>query len=267
MKKHVFASAALLLPLFGGLVGCTQPGQDEVQYIKVSMASCSFRGVDAEPLRIEVSTSPAAWNAEPSATWIRIVEKTDNALLLTVDDNMSAAERTGEVTITAGQAEQSITIVQVSDHALQSTYGTTGEFTMGAVISPNARYVGGYTAIYDTDAGNWVTQVVIIDIRNDKKYMLDPFPDTLYLLYDPCAITDSGNVFFHCEDGRSVMFSLSGDVTVLDNIPGAGKPWLSQVASDESGVWVGFCLGGETMYSPVKWTDGVPEILPLPEKT
>ena len=51
---------------------------------------------------------------------------------------------------------------------------------MGAVISPNARYVGGYTAIYDTDAGNWVTQVVIIDIRNDKKYMLDPFPDTLY---------------------------------------------------------------------------------------
>ena len=48
MKKHVFASAALLLPLFGGLVGCTQPGQDEVQYIKVSMASCSFRGVDAE---------------------------------------------------------------------------------------------------------------------------------------------------------------------------------------------------------------------------
>ena len=86
MKKHVFASAALLLPLFGGLVGCTQPGQDEVQYIKVSMASCSFRGVDAEPLRIEVSASPAAWNAEASATWIRIVEKTDNALLLTVED-------------------------------------------------------------------------------------------------------------------------------------------------------------------------------------
>ena len=63
---------------------------------------------------------------------------------------------------------------------------------MGAVISPNARYVGGYTCIYDTEAGNWVNQVVIIDIRNDKKYMLDPFPDTLYPLYDPCAITDSG---------------------------------------------------------------------------
>ena len=154
--------------------------RQEVQYIKVSMASCSFRGVDAEPLRIEVSTSPAAWNAEPSATWIRIVEKTDNALLLTVDDNMSAAERTGEVTITAGQAEQSIKIIQVTDHTLQSTYNTTGEFTMGAVISPNARYVGGYTCIYDTEAGNWVNQVVIIDIRNDKKYMLDPFPDTLY---------------------------------------------------------------------------------------
>ena len=84
------------------------PGPGEVQYIKASMASCSFRGVDAGPLRIEVSTSPAAWNAEPSATWIRIVERTDNALLLTVDDNMSAAERTGEVTITAGQAEQSM---------------------------------------------------------------------------------------------------------------------------------------------------------------
>ena len=62
------------------------------------------------------------------------------------------------------------------------------------------------------------------------------------------------------------MFSLSGDVTVLDNIPGAGKPWLSQVASDESGVWVVSAWAAKPCI-PVKWTDGVPEILPLPEKT
>lgn len=267
MKKHVFASAVLLLPLLGGLAGCTQPGEDEVQYIKVSMASCSFRGVDAEPLRIEVSANPAAWSAEPSATWIKITEQTPHEMVLSVEDNPSNDERTGEVTLTAGQASQTIKVIQVADHALQSRYATLGDYTMGAVISPNGRYVGGYTATFDAEVNTHILQITVTDIRSGEEYLLDPFTGALYNLYDPSAITDSGDIFFHCEDGRSVKFSLGGDITVLNNIPGAGKPWIQSVASDESGIWVGFCLGGETVYSPVKWTDGVPEILPLPAKT
>ena len=109
--------------------------------------------------------------------------------------------------------------------------------------------------------------MVITDLESGEQYLPAPFLDTLYALYDPCAITDSGTAFFHCEDNRIIGFSINGDITVLDNVPGAGKPWISQVASDESGVWVGWCSGGSTTYSPVKWTDGVPEILPLPETT
>ena len=226
MKKGMYCKSVLPLLLLVTATGCTQP-TEEVHYIKVDMIACSFQGTDAVPVRITISSNPGPWSAEPSASWIRITEQTEEGIVLTADDNPASTEREGEITVTAG-------FIGVPDE--------------------NA-----------TD--HWLLQVVITDLESGEQYLPAPFLDSLYPLYDPCAITDSGTAFFHCEDGRIIGFSISGDITVLDNVPGAGKPWLSQVASDESGVWVGWCSGGSTVYSPVKWTDGHPEILPLPETT
>ena len=267
MKKGMYCKSVLPLLLLVAATGCTQP-TEEVHYIKVDMIACSFQGTDAVPVRITISSNPGPWSAEPSASWIRITEQTEEGIVLTADDNPASTEREGEITVTAGEMTKTIRVTQTGDTFVPARYDVFRDYTMGAVISPNGRYTTGFIGVPDENATNhWLLQVVITDLKSGEQYLPAPFLDSLYPLYDPCAITDSGNVFFHCEDGKIVMFSLSGDVTVLDNIPGAGKPWLSQVASDESGVWVGFCLGGETLYSPVKWTDGVPEILQKPETT
>ena len=264
MKKLFLKKAALLLPLLAILGGCTTSEED---YIKVNMTTCSFRGLDASPVTIQVNAEPKQWKAEVSGTWIKIVEQTETTLVLNVDDNTDTEERTGEVTLTAGKAMQTIRVVQIAEHVLQSSYRTYDDYTMGAVVSPNGRYVGGFTAQWDSDVQAIVMQVNIVDLRNDKVHLLTPFSSSLYNLYDPCAITDNGDVFFHCEDGRIVMFNLSDDAVVLNDVPGAKKPWISQVGSDESGVWVGWAAGGKTVYTPVKWTNGEAKILPLPEKT
>ena len=267
MKKGMYCKSVLPLLLLVAATGCTQP-TEEVHYIKVDMIACSFQGTDAVPVRITISSNPGPWSAEPSASWIRITEQTEEGIVLTADDNPASTEREGEITVTAGEMTKTIRVTQTGDTFVPARYDVFRDYTMGAVISPNGRYTAGFIGVPDENAtDHWLLQVVITDLESGEQYLPAPFLDSLYPLYDPCAITDSGTVFFHCEDGRIIGFSISGDITVLDNVPGAGKPWLSQVASDESGVWVGFCLGGETMYSPVKWTDGVPEILPLPEKT
>ncbi|HIW98300.1 MAG TPA: BACON domain-containing protein [Candidatus Tidjanibacter gallistercoris] len=267
MNTKTFCRGAWLLPLAVFFSGCTKTENPD-QYIKTDMISCSFRGTDALPVRIEVESSPNAWKAEASATWIRITEQTDSYIVLNADDNPDSTEREGEVTIQAGSLTRTIRVTQASDIRLQSSYYSFKDYTMGAVISPNARYAGGYIGILDeNDRNQWILNVVVTDLRDGKEYWLEPFSQNLYALYDPCAVTDGGDIFFHCEDGRIVCFGLSGDITVLDNVPGAGKPWVSQVASDESGVWVGWCSGGETVYSPVKWTDGTPQILSKPETT
>ena len=232
------------------------------------MIACSFQGTDAVPVRITISSNPGPWSAEPSASWIRITEQTEEGIVLTADDNPASTEREGEITVTAGEMTKTIRVTQTGDTFVPARYDVFRDYTMGAVISPNGRYTTGFIGVPDENATNhWLLQVVITDLKSGEQYLPAPFLDSLYPLYDPCAITDSGTAFFHCEDGRIIGFSISGDITVLDNVPGAGKPWLSQVASDESGVWVGWCSGGSTVYSPVKWTDGHPEILPLPETT
>ena len=267
MKKGMYCKSVLPLLLLVTATGCTQP-TEEVHYIKVDMIACSFQGTDAVPVRITISSNPGPWSAEPSASWIRITEQTEEGIVLTADDNPASTEREGEITVTAGEMTKTIRVTQTGDTFVPARYDVFRDYTMGAVISPNGRYTAGFIGVPDENAtDHWLLQVVITDLESGEQYLPAPFLDSLYPLYDPCAITDSGTAFFHCEDGRIIGFSISGDITVLDNVPGAGKPWLSQVASDESGVWVGWCSGGSTVYSPVKWTDGHPEILPLPETT
>lgn len=241
--------------------------KEETHFVKVDTVSCSFDATGAEPIVIGIQSSPSSWKAESTVDWVKIDDETASSITLIAADNTDVTQRSGKVVITAGQATATIMVSQIGkSSSVQSNYYTVGHYVKGAVVSPNGKYVGGFTSTLDESGKVWIKFITIRDIRNDVIYNLDPFPGTLYSIIDPCAITDSGDIFFQCEDGRIVRFALDGDITVLDNIPGAGRPWLWQVGSDESGVWVGH-TSGNLLYNPVKWTNGVPEILPMPEKS
>ena len=205
MKKGMYCKSVLPLLLLVAATGCTQP-TEEVHYIKVDMIACSFQGTDAVPVRITISSNPGPWSAEPSASWIRITEQTEEGIVLTADDNPASTEREGEITVTAGEMTKTIRVTQTGDTFVPARYDVFRDYTMGAVISPNGRYTAGFIGVPDENTkGHWLLQVVITDLESGEQYLPAPFLDTLYALYDPCAITDSGNVFFHCEDGRATL--------------------------------------------------------------
>ena len=181
--------------------GCTQP-TEEVHYIKVDMIACSFQGTDAVPVRITISSNPGPWSAEPSASWIRITEQTEEGIVLTADDNPASTEREGEITVTAGEMTKTIRVTQTGDTFVPARYDVFRDYTMGAVISPNGRYTAGFIGVPDENAtDHWLLQVVITDLESGEQYLPAPFLDSLYPLYDPCAITDSGTAWDGLESG------------------------------------------------------------------
>lgn len=246
---------------------CCEKTKEEYHSIKTSTVSCVFRAAEAEPIVIEVECAPTDWEVKSLADWVKVSDQSSNTFTLTAQDNTSEIERKGEVVITAGEATLTVTVMQQPfDPGLQSGYRTVADYVGGAAISPNGIYVGGWYSIQELDK-SWTKYVVIENIRTGDVYRLDPFPSALYPIYHSEAITDNGDMIFHCEDNRVVIFGIDGEITVLPNVEGQYKPWVLHVGSVESKVWVGFCFNAGTLYSPVKWTDGVAEILSKPEET
>ena len=71
MKKNaiLIRLAAAALVLSGG---CTTNPAEEVHYVNVSQAACSFLGEGSKPLAIVVDAAPAQWTAEPGASWVKV---------------------------------------------------------------------------------------------------------------------------------------------------------------------------------------------------
>lgn len=115
MKKNaiLIRLAAAALVLSGG---CTTNPAEEVHYVNVSQAACSFLGEGSEPLAIVVDAAPAQWTAEPGASWVK-VERTDaTTLTVTVDDNDTGTERSADITVQAGEAVRPIRVYQLPKH-------------------------------------------------------------------------------------------------------------------------------------------------------
>lgn len=116
--KNILSKTVLALGITAMVMaGCTENGTSEKQYVYLSDAACTFQSAGNEPFTITVETSPAEWTVTPGASWVT-AEKSGNDLVLTVADNADGMERTTTISVTAGQAEQTITVIQLSDDDL-----------------------------------------------------------------------------------------------------------------------------------------------------
>ena len=69
-------------------------------------------------MTIEVHTNPATWKAEASASWVKVSDVTATSFTIEVVDNDTNEMREAEITVTAGQAEEVIKVMQmVGDHS------------------------------------------------------------------------------------------------------------------------------------------------------
>ena len=270
MRRILFNFIAAAICSSAFITGCTTETKDNVHYVNLSQVACSFLGEGNSPLAVDVKASPAQWTATPGATWVKIERTDERTLTITVDDNGTGAERNTTITIEAGQASQQIRVNQLPLDSEFARYRRLETFQMGAVMSPSGRYMGGFTASIAPD-DSWQYSPTIVDTETDEVYEFGPFPESLYYLHQTMAITDQGLLFISDGyNGGQIAIDTSGEIFIPEAPAGYRFRPEIQATSADGKYWVGYAmdknghLGG--LYHPLLWTDGVPEVLPMPEK-
>lgn len=264
MKKLHFITLAAA----AALTAACSSTETVYEYVRLSDAACTFLASDNTQKSIEVTAS-GAWQADAGASWLT-VERQDDYLLLAAADNDSGMERVTEIVITSGSATAGIKVIQMAPESSMYRYRILKTFDMGAKMSKNGRYVGGNIKALLPDE-TWENYPTIIDLETDEWIQLGPFPNSLFNLELPFAISDEGTIFFlDANTNACVGFNLAGDYFLPANAKDFNLLPSVQSISADGRIWVGFgmddvlAFGG--MYRPLKWTDGgTPEVLPVPE--
>ena len=267
-KNYLHKSLAALLAA-AALTGCAKD-KEEFHYIDLSQVACTFQGEDNQPLTVSVITAPAAWSAAPDASWVTAEKGQDGeSLTITVEDNTSGTEREARITVSAGQASQQILVTQLAADNLFARLRKLDTFQQGAVLSPSGKYAGGFVASLAPD-DSFLYSPTIVDIETGEWHQFGPYPEALYYLTQALCISDQGVLFI--KDGMNggmIAIDLNGEIFIPESPAGfEGKPSISATSADGK-YWVGYAVdkkGGEGLYRPLLWTDGTPEVLPMPEK-
>lgn len=233
------------------------------QYVYLSDAACTFQSAGNEPFTITVETSPAEWTVTPGASWVT-AEKSGNDLVLTVADNADGMERTTTISVTAGQAEQTITVIQLSDDDLPMRFRKLADLH-SSVISPNGKWVGGYYSVGDESAGA-LFYIVFINLETDERIELGPYPESLVFLTSVVCMTDTGILYGIEANGGIKVFDVNEKDYYVLEVPGMNTAaiGISNISADGS-FWVGWDQV-DGYYRPFVVENGTATMLPLPEE-
>lgn len=262
--KNILSKTVLALGITAMVMaGCTENGTSEKQYVYLSDAVCTFQSAGNEPFTITVETSPAEWTVTPGASWVT-AEQSGNDLVLTAADNADGMERTTTISITAGQAEQTITVIQLSDDSLPMRFRKLAEFH-SAVISPNGKWVGGYYS-YAEEGDAALYRIIFIDLETDERIELGPYPESLMFLTSVECMTDTGILYAVDANGGMKAFDVNEQNYYEVEVPGvdAATLGLGNVSADGT-FWVGWAMEN-SHYRPYVCENGTATMLPLPEK-
>ncbi len=262
--KNIYKIArngALALGALALMVGC----QDETiyNYLEISDRTVSFEDSANDEIKIEVEAS-GEWTYTVNDSWIEEVSSDNSGIVITVSDNTSSSMRYGTITFTCDDMESKATV-------LQASVGSNAQVVLndafnGGVVSPSGRYIAGRVIVGGGDVVEQVCPVLIDAKSGDMTVHESMIKET-----DIGAVDDFGNIFT-----SSGIVSNEGVVSAYD-LPNECS-WAEVLAvSLDGSVWVGRCfpkskkLWEEAGHNPagtygaIKWVDGVPEILEVPE--
>lgn len=262
MKK--ITQKGLLLFCLAALVltGCTDPDgtKSNESYVTPSKGALSFMGMDNEPQTLNVKAS-AEWSAEPSATWIKLSAITEESMVVTVENNSTERERDAKIIITSGEIVKEVLVNQLPKEVGDMKYRRP--FWRPGVISPNGKYIGGYSYDFIGDAVEGAYTAIIIDMATDEHIEFGPFPKTMFSFTVAQSITDDGKLFIS-DGGGSIMFDAkTGEYEQMQPPTGFNyRPSICSASADGS-IMVGY-VRKAGVYYPLVWEDGVAKELPWP---
>lgn len=250
------------------MLSCSDTVKEDYQYIRLDQAVCSFYSNDNQPIEIQVQASPSSWKAVTDASWLEAVRNEDGTILtITAADNESESERTATISITAGDASQQITVTQLGFNENMPRYRKLPNYVMGAAMSPNGRFVGGFTETLVVEDDSYIFHPTIIDLYTGEETVCMDVPQSMMALYQTMVVSDAGYVFItDGQHGVQYAFGRDGDYFEVEGLPGFRSKPEVQGTSSEGNYWVGFATHEDGMYHPLVWIDGQPRELQFPDK-
>lgn len=257
MNKKLYYAMSLVLVAVGLLAGCTKNATSDWVEVDRFMVSLAADGTQEVVINVEASTK---WTTSPTATWVKVAES-ENTLTVTAEENESVAGREAEIIITAGSAQATVKVLQVGRESNRAWYRFMTEM-QGANISPSGKYVGAYAARVDESTGGQIEwDVYLIDLETNEQTLLNTFPQSLYDFNDVRAVTDQGIILLDSKMIYTVVVEENEADYIVPGFDGLDGIRITATSTDGS-VWVGY---GDYPYVPLKYVNGVPELLEMPE--
>lgn len=247
-------SLITLLFLLAFVTGCKDEKSD---FINLSFNSFTFDSKGVEELKIEVSASQG-WTVEYEGKWIIEKEKNANALVLQAMPTQSGVERMTRAVFRAGEAVEYVYLSQLGTNV---TYVRLSPNSPATVLSPNGKYIGGVES--DLVGNVYVFTPFIIEVATGKRVEKPKLKES----HIARAITDDGMLIVVNESKSKSMY-YRGDELIDVRSPGNVRELTITATSSDGNIWVGYAQSTEDrMYRPVKWINGEPQIMEMPEKT
>lgn len=248
MKKSIYTTAILAI----ALASC-QTKEITADFIQINRDTYTFTAEATDTLKVLVQAQPD-WTCIPSNEWIGL-EKRNDTLVVSVTPNEGSTNRTGTVTVKAGENEKYILI----DQLFKCFNGRFVELTdlADVVCSRSCTYVCGLIAAEEKG----YTIPVRINTATGEREHLDPVPlDRLVEISD-----DGQTIIFQTSGGAKSVIWKNGEITEPASPEGwRGSPQIYGLSADCS-VMVGTCKNEENDTRPIKWVNGEPTELPVPE--
>ena len=239
------------------LLSFTACKDENADYINLSINSFTFSPLGEEELIVDVK-SGQAWTVECEGKWVIEKSKDGNSITLGASATQSGLDRTAKVIFRSGDAEEVLVISQLGTKV---NYVSLLADSQASVMSPNGEYVGGVSARMKNDSYEFTPFIINVKTgqRTDKPVQK--------VECTASSITDEGLLFI--KDNNMVCKYFDSDNNLVDiKIPaGMRNPSISATSFDGK-IWVGYVQKtADRIYYPIKWVEGQPELLEVPEKT
>lgn len=247
MKKFV-----LILFTFCALVlSCTKIIESDQIYL--SYSSYTFNsGCDSLIIGVNSNTD---WYVECSADWVNFSEIDDNSVKVSVTENITKEKRTAVLEFVAGTQIKKMDISQL----FNSFSGHFADFDESLCLSRNGKY-GAFLKAEYYDDGTDKVMIVIKDCETGKDIRAIDGKRTYTGIN---AISNDGRIIV--VRNTSGVDVYKDDAIVDFSVPECNSYVIHSISYDNR-IMVGYAYSNSPKrYYPVKWTDGKPEILPLPD--
>lgn len=255
MKRHFIIY--LLATLSAALMTACQELHDDT-LLSISVTSWTFNADGSDTLHLTVQGGD--WTAEPAQDWVTVHDNGDGTASVTALENTENSQRSTTVTFRSGSMEQTLSVDQLP-HLFDGEFRVMYDWADPA-MSRDGRYIaGGYLEgdsylgmfVWDLETGEYTKYpngyTTATSVSNNGMIIMNNSSGTGALMKDgeiiDLALPEGGDYStpspFGCSADGSIIVG-----TVRENVLMPNGSYFSN-------------------HVPVKWTNGVPEIMEYPD--